>query len=170
MNAPTQRKEKTRAVCMEDDAGQNVPVRSSGQHTDGAVAADATTEGDDVDRREESTNASPSNRCASANGRRHSTADRSDVVEAVVEAAHHLADHSAIPGVSEAAKLVSILVGLVTDYRGVTSEVEWKVRRCRSIVFMLERAGEVLGKVRRRMSYCRYPTNNLPRCVSRVFL
>lgn len=99
---------------------------------------------------------------------RRSSADGVDVVDAVVEAAHCLASHSAIPGVSEAARLVSILVNLVTDYRDCTSEVQWRVKRCRSIIFMLERAGEVLGKVRRRLYNTLGPTSCLYRLVRQL--
>lgn len=66
-----------------------------------------------------------------------------------MEAGHHLASHSAIPGLCEAARLVSILVKLVTDYQDGTRDVEWRVKRCRSIITVLERAGAVLGKVSR---------------------
>ena len=114
-------------------------VPSNGQGAGAVVTATHTTHADDTELGQASENSVP----------RNPRADGVRVVEAVVEAAHELATHSAIPGVSEAAGLVSILVRLVTDHRGGTSEVEWRVKRCRSIVFMLNRAGRVLGKVRR---------------------
>lgn len=125
------------------EEGQIVLAHSSGQSTDAVVAAETTAQAGDTDVRETPVNPLPSNRRASSDGL--------DVVEAVVEAAHVLAGHSAIPGVSEAATLVSMLVRLVTDHRDGISEVEWRVKRCRSIIFMLERASKVLGKVRQRI-------------------
>ncbi|CAN0344297.1 unnamed protein product [Ectocarpus sp. 12 AP-2014] len=64
--------------------------------------------------------------------------------QAVLAAAEELARHCQIPGVSEAATAVSILIHLVVDNRDLTSSPE--VKRCRSIVMMLERAAKVLGK------------------------
>lgn len=52
----------------------------------------------------------------SSSSNRRQSPDGFGVVEVVVEAAHELATHSVIPGVSEAARLVSILVRLVTDH------------------------------------------------------
>lgn len=133
------------AILTGDDAtddGKTVHASSSGQGTGATVAAGTTRHADDTHIRDTSANSLPSNRRASSDG--------FDVVEAVVEAAHVLAGHSAIPGVSEAAKLVSILVKMVTDHRDGTREVEWRVKRCRAIIFMLDRAGKVLGKVRQR--------------------
>ncbi|CAN0560046.1 unnamed protein product, partial [Ectocarpus sp. 12 AP-2014] len=65
---------------------------------------------------------------------------------AVLAAAEELAHHCQIPGVSEAATVVSILVHLVTDSRDSLSRGDGAVKRCRSIVMMLERAAKVLGK------------------------
>ncbi|CAM9095208.1 unnamed protein product [Ectocarpus sp. 6 AP-2014] len=64
--------------------------------------------------------------------------------QAVLVAAEELAHYCQIPGVSEAATAVSILVHLVLDSRELTSGTG--VKRCRSIVMMLERAAKVLGQ------------------------
>ncbi|CAM9326458.1 unnamed protein product, partial [Ectocarpus sp. 8 AP-2014] len=64
--------------------------------------------------------------------------------QAVLVAAEELVHHCQIPGVSEAATAVSILVHLVLDSRDLTSGTG--VKRCRSIVMMLERAAKVLGQ------------------------
>ncbi|CAM9446055.1 unnamed protein product, partial [Hapterophycus canaliculatus] len=64
---------------------------------------------------------------------------------AVVAAAQELAQHCQIPGVSEAATVVSILVKLVTDSQDAARD-DARLKRCRSIVMMLERAAKVLGK------------------------
>ncbi|CAN0386885.1 unnamed protein product, partial [Scytosiphon promiscuus] len=66
---------------------------------------------------------------------------------AVGAAAQELAFNCQIPGVCEAAAAVSILVNLVTDTRQSKNGTEASLRRCRSIVLMLERAAKVLGKV-----------------------
>lgn len=120
------------------DEGQMILARASEQHGDATAQANST----DL-RQTSSVNSLPSSRRASSGGL--------DVVEAVVGAAHALAGQSTIPGVSEAANLVSILVRLVTDHQDVTREIESRVKRCRSIIFMLERAGKVLGKVRQHV-------------------
>lgn len=66
---------------------------------------------------------------------------------AVGEAALDLARNSQIPGVSEAAMAVSILVNLLMDNQNNKKSTEGSMRRCRSIIKMLERASTVLGKV-----------------------
>lgn len=71
------------------------------------------------------------------------------VARAVMEAARDLAQQSPILGVSEAATLVSILVDLVSDGRDSLGGGEERLKRCRSIVTLLQRASKVLGKVRR---------------------
>ncbi|CAN0076073.1 unnamed protein product [Pylaiella littoralis] len=68
------------------------------------------------------------------------------IAQAVYYSASQLANHCQIPGVSEAATMVSILVTLVSDSRDSAGRSERDVKRCRSIVTMLERAMEVLGK------------------------
>lgn len=67
--------------------------------------------------------------------------------QAVGDAANALARNCSIPGVSEAATALSILVGLVTNNRDNKNGIEASLRRCRSIVLMLESAAKVLGKV-----------------------
>lgn len=67
--------------------------------------------------------------------------------QAALEAAQELALHCQIPVVSEAAAVVSILVKLVSDSRDNSSGGETRLRQCRSIVFMLEQAARVAGKV-----------------------
>lgn len=72
------------------------------------------------------------------------------IAEAVLEAAAELAKTSAIPGVSDAATVISTLVKLVMEHCGVEGVAEWRMRWCRSILILLERAEKVLGKVRLR--------------------
>lgn len=67
--------------------------------------------------------------------------------EAVAEAAQNLAYNCQIPGVSEAASVVSTLARLVSDSRDIRSGGDSNVRQCRSIVRMLERASRVAGTV-----------------------
>ena len=67
---------------------------------------------------------------------------------AVMEAASAIASSSSIPGVSEAARLVSILVELVVDKNDNDITGDWRVRWCRSIVAVLERASELIEKVK----------------------
>ena len=162
-SAPTQRKGARGAVLVEDrdlhdglmtttttkdstaHTGNTSLVHGGGHGADVVAAVGAIAHADDAGLRQTPVSSLPSK---DRPNRRYS-ADALDVVEAVVEAGHQLASNSAIPGICEAARLVSILVRLVTDYRDGSSEVEWRVKRCRSIIFMLERAGEVLAKVRR---------------------
>lgn len=68
--------------------------------------------------------------------------------EAVMEAASAVARSSNIPGVGETAMLVTLLVKLVIDHNSNDFDVDRRVRWCRSIVSILERASELLGKVR----------------------
>lgn len=66
---------------------------------------------------------------------------------AVGDAAEDLARNCHIPGVSEAAAALSILVSLVANTRDNNNGMEANLRRCRAIVVMLQRAEKVLGKV-----------------------
>ena len=66
---------------------------------------------------------------------------------AVMEAASAVASSSSIPGVSEAARLVSVLVKLVVDKLDNDIAGDWRVRWCRSIVAVLELASELIEKV-----------------------
>lgn len=70
------------------------------------------------------------------------------IAEVVLRSAEAIAEHSTIPGLSEAAGLVGILVRLATDHRTNPAAAAKLVRWCRSFVATLERASEVLGKVR----------------------
>ncbi|CAM9813472.1 unnamed protein product [Scytosiphon promiscuus] len=65
--------------------------------------------------------------------------------QGVLAAALELVHHCQIPGVSEAATAVSILIRLVSDSRDLRRG-DTRVKQCRSIVVMLERAAKVLGK------------------------
>lgn len=78
------------------------------------------------------------------------------VVKAVTDAATDLARECSIPGISEAAALVSILVQLVSDHRGSTRMVESNLRWCLTVVVMLKRAAKVLRQVRSRYQRSQY--------------
>ncbi|CAM9710654.1 unnamed protein product, partial [Ascophyllum nodosum] len=56
--------------------------------------------------------------------------DTLDVAEMVLEAARVLAEGAGIPGVSEAAYLVSFVVKLAIDHRGAPQMMEKRVRMC----------------------------------------
>lgn len=75
----------------------------------------------------------------------------SDIAEMVLMAAQELADRSSIPGLSDAAALVSVLVQLVSDHSENENAVEGRLRWCRSIIILLSRASELLDKVRARI-------------------
>lgn len=70
------------------------------------------------------------------------------MAQAVLEAAGALAEQSGVPGVCQAATLVSMLVKLAADCRESAAALEWRVKWCRSILMTLESAEEVLGKVK----------------------
>lgn len=70
------------------------------------------------------------------------------VGRAVMEAAQQLAHRCQIPGVNEAATLVSILAELLVNSRSIGGS-QSSLKRCHSIVIILKRAAKVLGKVRR---------------------
>ncbi|CAM9667182.1 unnamed protein product [Ectocarpus fasciculatus] len=89
--------------------------------------------------------AAPALAASPAGGRRR-TSSGVGYGQAVLAAAEELAHRCQTPGVSEAATAVSILVHLVLDSRDLTSRGEAEVKRCRSIVMVLERAATVLGK------------------------
>lgn len=84
---------------------------------------------------------------APATGGRRKTSSGVEYGQAVLAAAQELAHHCQIPGVSEAATAVSILINLVMDSRDLLSRGDAAAKRCRSILIMLERAAKVLGKV-----------------------
>ncbi|CBJ30846.1 similar to CG1848-PA, isoform A/ leucine rich repeat protein [Ectocarpus siliculosus] len=86
--------------------------------------------------------AAPSPAAAPAGGRRR-TSCGIGYGQAVLAAAEELVHNCQIPGVCEAATAVSILIRLVLDSRDLTSSPG--VKRCRSIVTMLQRAAKVVG-------------------------
>lgn len=86
---------------------------------------------------------------SSSTGRRASS-DGLGLGHAVGDAAMELALNCHVPGVSEAAAIVSILVNLVTNNRDTKSGNDASFRRCRSIVLMLQRAAKVLGQASQR--------------------
>ena len=93
---------------------------------------------------------SDSGQKSSTQDRRSLTASASDDVSisgAVQEAARKLADRSPLPVVREAANLVSVMASLMETTAGNTAGVQGKLKRCLSILRMLGRAAEVLGKV-----------------------
>ncbi|CAM9591668.1 unnamed protein product, partial [Laminaria digitata] len=81
----------------------------------------------------------------SSSGRR-ATSSSLRIAHAVGDAAQELARSCHVPGVSEAAAVVSVLVNLVTDNGDAKNVTYASLRRCRSIILMLERAAKVLGK------------------------
>lgn len=76
-----------------------------------------------------------------------SKSDTDGVAEAAMEAARELALQSQIPGVSEAATLVSVLVQLVIDDRSNVDGADGTIKTCRAITSMLQRAKTVLATV-----------------------
>ncbi len=70
--------------------------------------------------------------------------------QAVLVAAQELAASCQIPGISEAARAVCIMVNLFSDSRENDRASTSRLRQCRSMVFVLTRADEVVGKVSRQ--------------------
>ena len=89
--------------------------------------------------------------------------------EAVMEAASAVYSSSSIPGVSEAARLVSVLVKLVVEKEDGNAAGDWRVRWCRSIVAVLERASNLTEKVS-EMSARMRRLSNAKHSLKRVFL
>ena len=83
---------------------------------------------------------------SSAMGRRRSSGSLG-LGQAVGDAAGELARNCQFPGVTEAATAVSILVNLLNNNRDNKMGSDASLRRCRSIIMMLQRASTVLGKV-----------------------
>ncbi|CBN73941.1 Putative Leucine Rich Repeat Protein Kinase (Partial), partial [Ectocarpus siliculosus] len=71
-----------------------------------------------------------------------------EMATAALASAEALAQQSFFPGVREAASVVAGLVRLASDHKSNGRESEKRARWCRSIVHTLERAGEVLAKVK----------------------
>lgn len=81
--------------------------------------------------------------------------------DAVQDAAHILANGPPLPVVSEAASLVSILAKLIENSPGNVARRQAKIKRCWSILKMLGRAAEVLGKVMSSMTNNIIPNANI---------
>lgn len=70
-----------------------------------------------------------------------------DVVNAILEVAHNVAQQSQVPGVCEAAMLVSTLVNLISADRTNIADAEERLQRCHLLATMLQRAATVLEQV-----------------------
>lgn len=75
---------------------------------------------------------------------------------AVLAAAQELARNCSVPGISEAATAVCMMVNVVTDSRENDRESESRLRQCHAIVMVLKRAAEVVGKVSGQDQICFY--------------
>ncbi|CAM9729911.1 unnamed protein product, partial [Ectocarpus fasciculatus] len=82
---------------------------------------------------------------ASAAADRQSPADIG-LGRAVLAAAQELAHHCQIPGVSEAANAVLMIMNLVTDSRDNARASELRLRQCSTVVLALKRAAKVADK------------------------
>lgn len=71
------------------------------------------------------------------------------VASAVLEVAHELAELSPFPGVKEVARVVIILVNLVTDKSDMNGAADNTVKRCASVMRLLQLAARVFEKVSR---------------------
>lgn len=80
-------------------------------------------------------------------GMRQTPASEIGLGHAVYAAAQELARNCHVPGVGEVAVVVGIMANLVADSRENDSVSDSRLRQCRSIVFVLKRAAEVIGKV-----------------------
>ena len=94
------------------------------------------------------TDMSSENHASTVCARESSRSRRLSMAEAVMGAAEAVANSSSVPGVSEAATLISTLVKLVVERQNSDSAAEWRLRWCRSIVTLLDQASKILGKVR----------------------
>lgn len=74
------------------------------------------------------------------------------VTQAVLEAAQELARMSQIPGVAEVAGFVIILVNMVTDSSDLTGIADGMIKRCRTVMILLQRAASLLNEVGRSTS------------------
>eukprot|EP00904_Undaria_pinnatifida_P011787 jgi/Undpi1/7739/HiC_scaffold_23.g10212.m1 len=79
------------------------------------------------------------------------------VAPAVLGVAQELARMSQMPGVTEVAGLVIVLMNLVMDSSEVVRDADSMVKRCRSVLGLLQRADGVLQQVE--------PTNDAAHCV-----
>lgn len=131
----------TSTITSSADRRESFSLASSGDSVPGAVSV--------ADQRKFASNGIGG---SSPTGRRESSGGPG-LGHAVAELAQQLALNSQIPGISEAAGAVSIVVKLLTDNRDNKNGTEASLKRCRSIVVLLQRAAKVLGKVS-----CRCPT------------
>ena len=69
------------------------------------------------------------------------------VAQAVMGAAQELISISEIPGVAEIAGLVMILMNLAADSSDINAAGDYMMRRCRSVLVILQRAANVLDQV-----------------------
>ncbi|CAM9121323.1 unnamed protein product, partial [Ectocarpus sp. 13 AM-2016] len=153
--APNAVRGRGRGDAAEDSGGfvaeaeQSLPSLMTTNSTAGVSTADRTAEvagfGFSTEEGDDGAPSAGAPAPAPAGGRRQMSSGVG-YGQAVLAAAEELAHHCQIPGVSEAATAVSILIHLVLDSRDLTSRGEAAVKRCRSIVTMLERAAKVLGK------------------------
>ena len=102
----------------------------------------------DVRRVGEKSRLSPKKRTIPSTGDLRAPSGGYDVAKAILEAAHKIAQKSQFPGVCEAAMLVSTLVNMISDGRSSSADVDARLKKCRLLITMLERASTVLGKVR----------------------
>lgn len=79
-------------------------------------------------------------------GGRHRVRDIS-VARAVIAAAHELARMSQIPGVAEVAGFVVVLMNMVTDGSDIIGVADNMIKRCRTVMFLLQRASSLLKQV-----------------------
>lgn len=70
------------------------------------------------------------------------------VAQAVIGAAQELARMTQFPGVADLAGLVIILIGMLTDKSDIIGGADNMIKRCRSLMFLLQRAANVLEEVR----------------------
>lgn len=80
-------------------------------------------------------------------GTRQTSVSEIGLGHAVYAAAQELARSCHVPGVGEVAVVVGIMANLVADSRENDSTRDSRLKQCRSIVFVLKRAAEVIGKV-----------------------
>ena len=66
--------------------------------------------------------------------------------QAILQSAKELVEGSTTPGIREVATVVSILVNLIADKQDNVKSTEASLRRCRSIITMLNRASKLIGK------------------------
>ena len=69
------------------------------------------------------------------------------VAQAVIDAAQELATMCTVPGVAEVAGLVIVLMNLLEDSSNTMGAGENMVKRCRSVLLLVQRAAGVLGEV-----------------------